>query len=53
MSLYYTHTLIPDQADYVPTPAQVADFLSILIDLGAAPLAATFTGCELRCGVCG
>lgn len=43
MSLYYTHTLIPDQADYVPTPAQVADFISVLIELGAAPLAATFT----------
>jgi hypothetical protein len=37
MSMYYSHTLIPDQANYIPHPRQVADFYSVLIDLGAAP----------------
>jgi hypothetical protein len=35
--MYYSHTLIPDQADYIPHSYQVADFYSHLIDLGAAP----------------
>jgi len=37
MSLSYRHTLIPDQVDYIPHPRQVADFFSVLIELGAAP----------------
>jgi hypothetical protein len=37
MGMYYSHTLIPDQADYIPHSYQVADFYSHLIDLGAAP----------------
>jgi hypothetical protein len=37
MSMYYSHMLIPDQADYVPNAYQVADFYSHLVDLGAAP----------------
>jgi hypothetical protein len=37
MGMYYNHTLIPDQADYIPHPHQVADFYSVLIDLCAAP----------------
>ena len=43
MSMYYTHTLIPDQADYIPHPRQVADFYSVLIELGAAPRQAQLT----------
>lgn len=34
----YSHTLIPSQIDFVPTPQQVASFLSSLADLGATPL---------------
>jgi hypothetical protein len=37
VSLYYQHRLIPDQADYLPHPHQIADFYSALIDLGVAP----------------
>jgi hypothetical protein len=38
MSLYYSHTLIPDQVDYAPRPSQVADFFAALIEIGAAPV---------------
>ena len=34
----YSHTLIPDRVDYEPAPKQVADFVTALVELGAAPL---------------
>jgi hypothetical protein len=34
----YTHTLIPDQADYTPPPGRVRDFVRALSELGAAPI---------------
>jgi len=38
----YTHTLIPDQVDFVPDPKQIRAFLASLISLGAAPLEPSF-----------
>lgn len=37
----YTHTLIPERADYAPTPNQVAAFLTALSQRGAAPVKST------------
>jgi hypothetical protein len=39
----YTHTLIPDRADFVPDPKQVGTFLSSLVSIGAAPLQSTLS----------
>ncbi|MGO9862334.1 MAG: hypothetical protein ACLPLR_01880 [Terriglobales bacterium] len=40
MSLQYTHLLIPECADFVPLPAQIAAFLEGLVNLDSAPLKA-------------
>ncbi len=37
MSLQYTHLLIPERADFVPPPAQIASFLEGLVNLNSAP----------------
>src|SRR5262245_4086162 len=42
MSMYYTHTLIPNEADYVPRPTEVAAFFLVMVELGAAPSHASF-----------
>src|SRR5690242_19271425 len=34
----YTHTLIPEQFNFVPVPKQIGEFLSSLVSIGAAPL---------------
>jgi hypothetical protein len=38
MSLYYTHLLIPERADFVPQSQQVVAFLDGLTQLGSTPL---------------
>jgi hypothetical protein len=34
----YSHTLVPQEVHYAPSPTQASDFLSALTELGAAPL---------------
>jgi hypothetical protein len=41
MGLQYSQLLIPDAADFIPAPAQVAAFLENLVSLGCAPRKAT------------
>jgi hypothetical protein len=43
----YTHTFIPDRADFAPDPKQVGSFLASLMTLGAAPLNPTVTTSKL------
>jgi hypothetical protein len=42
MSLYYTHLLIPEGANFVPQSQQVVAFLEGLTQLGSTPLEPTF-----------
>jgi|HubBroStandDraft_3_1064219.scaffolds.fasta_scaffold56639_3 hypothetical protein len=42
MSIQYAHLLIPERADFVPLPEQVAAFLDGLVKLNSAPAEATF-----------
>jgi hypothetical protein len=47
MSLQYSHLLIPDRADFVPQPEQVAAFIEGLVRINAAPLEAIFRVAKL------
>ena len=42
MSVYYSHLLIPERAEFVPQPAQVRGFFDGLVRLNSAPLEPTF-----------
>ena len=41
MSAYYSHLLIPERPEFVPTPTQIAEFFNGLVKLNSGPLEPT------------